>query len=64
MHQSLFDIHTYNSHQISSDPRVRLENRLRDAGVHNTDYARHVLSKTEPPKPPRKDMAHTVKLGD
>lgn len=64
MHQPLFDIHTFNSGQISSDPRVKLEVKLRQAGVNNTDYARHVLSKIQPHKPPRKDTLHTLKLGD
>jgi len=64
MHQPLFDIHTFNSGQISSDPRLKLETKLRDAGLHNTDYARHVMARVEPPKPPRKDTFHTLKLGD
>lgn len=64
MHKPLFDIHTFNSSQISSDPRVKLESKLRQAGLHTTDYARQILSKVEPPKPPRKDTLHTLKLGD
>lgn len=64
MNQPLFDIHTFNSGQISSDPRVKLEAKLRQAGLHATDYARHVLSKVEPIKAPRKDTLHTLKLGD
>lgn len=64
MHQPLFDIHTFNSNQIASDPRVKLETKLREAGVHDTNYARHVLSKAQPLQPPRKDTLHTLKLGD
>lgn len=64
MHQPLFNIHTFDSGQIASDPRVKIETRLRQAGLHNTDYARHIISKTQPPKPPRKDTLHTLKFGD
>ncbi|XP_067933173.1 coiled-coil domain-containing protein 148-like [Watersipora subatra] len=64
MHQPLFDIHTFNASQISSDPRMKLEDRLRQAGLHTTKYARQIMAQTEPAKPPRKDTLHTLKLGD
>ena len=46
--------------QVTTDPRVRLEQKLRDAGLHQTDYARHVMKQVAPPQPPRKDMESTV----
>lgn len=58
----LFDIHTFTDKQITADPRVRLEQRLRDAGLHTTDYARQVLSQTHGPQAPRRDAASTFKL--
>lgn len=39
---------------------MKLEARLRDAGLHNTDYARQIMSKVPPPQPPRRDMESTV----
>ncbi|RXN09841.1 endonuclease domain-containing 1 -like protein [Labeo rohita] len=41
---------------ILSDPRVRIEQALRTAGLHNTPYARQILSEIQPLKPPRRDM--------
>lgn len=46
--------------QVIGDPRVRLEARLREAGVMQSDYARHVMSKMKPIHPPRRDMESTV----
>ncbi|CAH2305574.1 Hypothetical predicted protein [Pelobates cultripes] len=60
LQKPLFTIHTYNSQQIISDPRVRIEMALREAGLHNTLYAKEILPKISPPKPPRKDMKSTV----
>ncbi|KAM5152196.1 coiled-coil domain-containing protein 148 [Mantella aurantiaca] len=56
----LFELHTYNEKQIVSDPRVRIEMALREAGLHKTSYAKEILPKILPPKPPRKDMESTV----
>lgn len=64
LHQPLFDINTYTANQITSDPRVRVEQKLREAGVHQSDYARHIMSKIEPARPPRRDNQHTVRLGN
>ncbi|XP_071157841.1 coiled-coil domain-containing protein 148-like isoform X2 [Mytilus edulis] len=56
----LFNVIGFTSKQITSDPRMKLEARLRDAGLHNTDYARQIMSKVPPPQPPRRDMESTV----
>ncbi|XP_072274293.1 coiled-coil domain-containing protein 148 isoform X2 [Pyxicephalus adspersus] len=60
LQKPLFELHTYNEQQIVSDPRIRVEMALRDAGLHQTSYAKEILPKILPPKPPRKDMESTV----
>ena len=37
-----------------------MENALREAGVHNTSYARDAMSKVAPPSVPRKDTASNL----
>ncbi|XP_077392107.1 coiled-coil domain-containing protein 148-like [Festucalex cinctus] len=51
----LFGIHTYTDAQIVADPRLRVEQALRNAGLHHTQYAREVLANIKPPKLPRRD---------
>ena len=46
--------------QIISDPRLRFELALREAGLHKTFYAKEILPNISPQKPPRKDMESTV----
>ncbi|XP_069841203.1 coiled-coil domain-containing protein 148 isoform X2 [Dendropsophus ebraccatus] len=60
LQKPLFDLHTYTEQQIICDPRVRVEMALREAGLHTTSYAKEILTKILPPKPPRKDMESTV----
>ncbi|XP_068101841.1 coiled-coil domain-containing protein 148 isoform X2 [Hyperolius riggenbachi] len=60
LQKPLFDLHTYNEQQIVSDPRIRVEMALREAGLHKTRYAKEILPKILPPKPPRRDMESTV----
>ncbi|NWI37735.1 CC148 protein, partial [Picathartes gymnocephalus] len=60
LQQPLFRLHTYTEEQVISDPRLRVELALREAGLHKTLYAREVLSKLPPPKLPRRDMASTA----
>ncbi|KFO22418.1 Coiled-coil domain-containing protein 148 [Fukomys damarensis] len=60
LHKPLFTLHTYNEQQIISDPRLRFELALREAGLHKTLYAKEILPKINPQKPPRKDMESTV----
>lgn len=56
----LFNVVGFTSKQITSDPRMKLEAKLRAAGLHQSDYARQVMSKTQPLQPPRRDMESTV----
>ncbi|NXY34471.1 CC148 protein, partial [Pomatorhinus ruficollis] len=60
LQQPLFRLHTYSEEQVLSDPRLRVELALREAGLHKTLYAREVLSKLPPPKLPRRDMESTA----
>ncbi|XP_077010016.1 coiled-coil domain-containing protein 148 isoform X2 [Tamandua tetradactyla] len=60
LQKPLFTLTTYNEQQIISDPRLRFELALREAGLHKTFYAKEVLPKINPQKPPRKDMESTV----
>ncbi|NXO30588.1 CC148 protein, partial [Cisticola juncidis] len=60
LQQPLFRLHTYSQEQVISDPRLRVELALREAGLHKTLYAREVLSKLPPPKLPRRDMESTA----
>ncbi|KAM6174497.1 coiled-coil domain-containing protein 148 isoform 1-T1 [Erethizon dorsatum] len=60
LQKPLFTLHTYNEQQIISDPRLRFELALREAGLHKTLYAKNILPKICPQKPQRKDMESTV----
>ncbi|OXB55424.1 hypothetical protein ASZ78_014552, partial [Callipepla squamata] len=46
--------------KIISDPRLRVELALRDAGLHKTLYAKEILPKIPPLKLPRRDMESTA----
>ncbi|XP_072197224.1 coiled-coil domain-containing protein 148 isoform X1 [Excalfactoria chinensis] len=60
LQKPLFQLQTYSEEQIISDPRLRVEAALREAGLHKTLYAKEVLPKIPPPKLPRRDMESTV----
>ncbi|KAM9305823.1 coiled-coil domain-containing protein 148 [Gastrophryne carolinensis] len=60
LQKPLFELHTYTEQQIVSDPRVRVEMALREAGLHRTVYAKEILPQILPPRPPRRDMESTV----
>ncbi|XP_047402994.1 coiled-coil domain-containing protein 148 isoform X1 [Sciurus carolinensis] len=60
LQKPLFTLNTYNEQQIISDPRLRFELALREAGLHKTLYAKEILPKISPQKPPRRDMESTV----
>ena len=49
----LFKVETFASDTVTSDPRIRLEIALREAGLHNTQYARTALQMVSPMKQPR-----------
>ncbi|CAF3385116.1 unnamed protein product [Rotaria socialis] len=52
--QELFPINTFKDRKLCGDIRVRLEQRLRDAGVIQTDYARQALAAVQK-APQRRD---------
>ncbi|NXJ69229.1 CC148 protein, partial [Rostratula benghalensis] len=74
LQKPLFRLHTYSEQQASatsrgtatweqaivSDPRLRVELALREAGLHKTLYAKEILPKIPPLKLPRRDMASTA----
>ncbi|XP_058404997.1 coiled-coil domain-containing protein 148 isoform X1 [Diceros bicornis minor] len=60
LQKPLFTLNTYNEQQIISDPRLRFELALREAGLHKTLYAKEILPKINPKKHPRKDTESTV----
>ncbi|XP_048094290.1 coiled-coil domain-containing protein 148-like isoform X1 [Alosa alosa] len=55
LQRPLYYLNTYTDTQIVSDPRVRIEQALRQAGLHSTPYAKELLSTVQPPRPPRRD---------
>ncbi|XP_074766514.1 coiled-coil domain-containing protein 148 isoform X2 [Athene noctua] len=60
LQKPLFQLHTYSELQIISDPRLRVELALREAGLHKTLYAKEILPKIPPLKLPRRDMESTA----
>ncbi|XP_072468155.1 coiled-coil domain-containing protein 148 [Notamacropus eugenii] len=60
LQKPLFKLNTYTEPQIISDPRLRIELALREAGLHKTLYAKEILPKISPYKLPRRDMESTV----
>ncbi|KAM6131730.1 LOW QUALITY PROTEIN: coiled-coil domain-containing protein 148 [Phoenicopterus ruber ruber] len=60
LQKPLFKLHTYSEQQIISDPRLRVELALREAGLHKTLYAKEILPKILPLKLPRRDMESTA----
>ncbi|KAH9500896.1 hypothetical protein Btru_069148 [Bulinus truncatus] len=64
MLEPLFKVNSYTSQQITSDHRIRLEQKLREAGLHTTDYARMIIRTATPPIKPRRDLFHTFKFQD
>jgi len=43
-----------------ADPRVRAEQRLREAGLQTTDYARQVMTQLQPVHQPRRDAESSL----
>ncbi|GAB0191266.1 coiled-coil domain-containing protein 148 [Grus japonensis] len=60
LQKPLFKLHTYSEQQIISDPRLRVELALREAGLHKTRYAKEILPKIPPLKLPRRDTESTA----
>ncbi|XP_048883232.1 coiled-coil domain-containing protein 148-like [Brienomyrus brachyistius] len=59
LHKPLYHLHTYTDAQVTSDPRLRIECALREAGLHSALYAQEVLSGIRPKRPPRRDTQST-----
>ncbi|XP_064183452.1 coiled-coil domain-containing protein 148-like [Anguilla rostrata] len=60
LQKPLYPLYSFTDRQIVSDPRVRIEQALREAGFHNSPYAREVLSSVHPPRLPRRDTESTI----
>ena len=60
LQQPLFNMYGFTETQVRNDARLKVEFALRDAGLHNTDYARRIMAKVKPPNQPRKDQQSTV----
>ena len=54
-HRFAVPLNTYNDKDLLSNPRFRVENALREAGLINSDYARNVLKSIPTNQAPRKD---------
>lgn len=52
----LYNNFSFNDKQINSDARLRIETRLRQAGLINSEYARAIINNVKPPSQPRKDI--------
>ncbi|CAG5865540.1 unnamed protein product [Menidia menidia] len=61
-HRPLYSINTYTDTQIVSDPRVRVEQALREAGLHQSQYAKELMSAIKPIKAPRRDTKSILKF--
>ena len=46
--------------QVTADPRFRLEERLREAGLQDSRFAREAMAKMKPLRTPRRDLESTV----
>ncbi|KAF8793098.1 Coiled-coil domain-containing protein 148 [Argiope bruennichi] len=62
--KALHELRTVLDAEVHRDPRVRLEQQLREAGLLNSEYARYVLSQMHPPREPRKDTRSSLFLQD
>ncbi|KAK3740895.1 hypothetical protein QZH41_013404 [Actinostola sp. cb2023] len=60
LQKPLFTVHGYEDRKVSSDPRLKVEQALRNAGLHQTEYARKIMATVQPPQQPRKDQQSTV----
>lgn len=63
LQKPLFSINTFSTHQITADPRHKVEEALRNAGLHKTDYARDVLASVKPLHPTRPDQKSSLFKG-
>lgn len=64
LQQPLFTVHGFDEKKVAADRRLKVENALREAGIHHTDYARRIMASIKPPQEPRKDQHSTVFKND
>ncbi|XP_028395006.1 LOW QUALITY PROTEIN: coiled-coil domain-containing protein 148-like [Dendronephthya gigantea] len=60
LQKPLFAINTFTTKQITADPRHKVEQALRQAGLHDTNYARQILASVKPLHPARPDQHSTL----
>ena len=56
----LFTLHGYHDDVVTSDPRYRVTAALKEAGLLQSDYARHVLASVQGSFPPRHDQKSSI----
>lgn len=56
----LYNVHGYSQKEIDKDVRVRVEVALRNAGMHQTEYAQKIIANLPPPTQPRRDNDSTA----
>ena len=57
----LFPLHGFPAHKVTSDPRIRLEEALRKAGLHESTYARQAMAAVQAhTAPPRPDQQSSI----
>ena len=54
-HRCALPLNTFNEKELMANPRFRIENALREAGLINSDYARNMLKSIPTNQAPRKD---------
>jgi hypothetical protein len=57
--KAFYNNFSFTDKQINSDARIRLEQRLRQAGLMASDYARALIQNVKPPTNPRPDLITT-----
>jgi hypothetical protein len=57
--KTFYNNFSFTDKQINSDARIRLEQRLRQAGLMASDYARAMIQNVKPPTNPRRDIVTT-----
>lgn len=51
----MYNVYSFTDKQLNNDARLRIEARLRQAGLINNDYAREMIKHVKPPTMPRRD---------
>ena len=56
----LFKLDTFPSDAITADPRIRFEIALREAGLHNTEYAKQAMQRISPIKHSKPELKSNI----